>query len=315
MAQRTIKNLLSLSFLSAGLAFHVNSIPLSSLLHPLVPHLPQETLDDVIITSLATALTFGCSFVAFVLFFMFMDLSGRWEQYLLEKKNRKVTWKTYMPGLENFLFDFLFFLLPLNLLLFILHRDTLLSSPLPSTLNLAFLGKLTSLVGKLVIGYFVGKLWSYVAHYLLHKKAVYRYVHKLHHVPTTEMVASHAWFETIPEFFVMEMPNLLLGIFLFPVPWKVLLFYYVYHAFGAASDHSGFKVNWLIDAEFHYRHHKQQVVNFAEMESIDLFFGTHHSVLEKETGKKGFPTPSLPSSLSFPISLPSLPSFPSWLWE
>jgi len=239
--------------------------------------------------SITVSSCFSLSHLVIVAVIAANDLSGRWDQYAL-CKTRKVSLRTYLQGLQNFGLDFVLFFVPLNLAL-VRYLDV--ASVAWSWRDLPFW------IGKIAIGYACGKLWSYAVHYTLHVYPwLYRNVHKKHHVKVHEMVASHAWFDTVAEHLIMEVPNLFLPVLVAGrVHWAVLLCYFTFHGYSAAVDHSGFKINYFIDSEYHYYHHQYNLVNFAEMESIDLLFGTHHT--QKADRKK--PIDNQPSKAHEPV--------------
>ena len=48
--------------------------------------------------------------------------------------------------------------------------------------------------------YNIGELWVAAAHKLMHHPRVFKAVHKKHHCPVNELVASVAWLDTTAEF-------------------------------------------------------------------------------------------------------------------
>jgi len=84
----------------------------------------------------------------------------------------------------------------------------------------------------------------------------------------------------------MEIPSFAIAILLFPTHFVVHLLHFALHGYDGASNHSGFSApgffGYLFDGEYHYYHHCYLNVNYAEVEFLDLLFGTHHSQLIPE---------------------------------
>jgi hypothetical protein len=244
----------------------------------------ELSASNVFIASILS-ITFATAHLLTIAFIAFNDLSGNWKQYALSK-NRHVNISTYLAGVKNFLFDFLLIFIPINLAVVSL-LDVASAEWSWTSLPVA--------VCKIAFGYFCGKLWSFAVHYVMHKSAwLYKNIHKRHHTLVSEMAASHAWYDSLVEYLIMEVPNLLLPVFIARVHWLVLVPYFAYHGFSAAVDHSGFKVNFVIDGEYHFYHHSKLLVNYAEMETIDLLFGTHHSQSDRAKQKKEVSNPIAP---------------------
>jgi len=93
------------------------------------------------------------------------------------------------------------------------------------------------------------------------------------------MVAAAAWRDTMIEYLVMEIPGLFIPLLVAPTHLWVTWLYLMYHATTAAIDHSGFNVNWFIDATYHHYHHALLDCNYGEAEFLDRLFGTHNSKL------------------------------------
>ena len=208
------------------------------------------------------------------------DLSGQWDKYALIKNRAEGTGlKLYVRGLCKFVFDILFMLLPALTVVCRCRLDAVAAATRddPAWLSLA----------KQLAGYHLGELWVAGAHKAMHHPWIYARVHKRHHCPVPELVASVAWLDTAWEFCWGEIPALSMALMVLPTNpfWHGLFF--AYQGLASAADHAGFAFNdengadWLHQTffcgEFHYYHHLNPKVNFAEEEWIDHLFGTHHT--------------------------------------
>ena len=124
----------------------------------------------------------------------------------------------------------------------------------------------------------------------MHHPLIYASVHKRHHCPVPEVVASVAWLDTQWEFIMGEIPALSMALNVFPTNPVFHAAWFAYQGLASAADHAAFKftdeddggvIHWFhqqfLDGEFHYYHHLNPKVNFAEEEWIDYLFGTHHT--------------------------------------
>ena len=225
--------------------------------------------------ALVTSHTCTVSYIAW------RDLTGQWKKYSLIK-NRKPTVELYLNGYKKFLFDISLMLLPAMTVVCHFRFDAVMNATLDDPAWKGFL--------KQFIGYNIGELWVAGAHKIMHHPYIYAAVHKRHHCAIKELVASAAWLDTTTEFLVAEIPALLMALMILPTNpfWHHLFF--AYQGLGAASDHAGFSfddeedggiIHWIhqnfFDGEYHYLHHLNPSVNYAEEEWIDYLFGTHHT--------------------------------------
>lgn len=114
-------------------------------------------------------------------FVMHMDLSGKWAQYSLNR-NRLVSTEDYKVGMKSFAFDLVFLFLPFMTFCFWYRANEI--AYCPDSILLA--------LGKLALGYILGKFWAFAVHYVLHFPSLYRF-HRRHHRNPRSVVAAAAW--------------------------------------------------------------------------------------------------------------------------
>jgi sterol desaturase/sphingolipid hydroxylase (fatty acid hydroxylase superfamily) len=208
-----------------------------------------------------------------VLIIMYYDLSGRWSEYSINK-HRSVTLYDYWVGWRSFCVDLVLMFVPFMTACFTYSAKRINDSQ----------DDVMTAATKLVGGYVLGKLWAFVVHYALHFPWLYHF-HRKHHLNPRKIVASAAWQDSFVEYAVMELPSLAITVLLFPTHFPVLLLHFCWHGWDGACGHSGFSapgfLGLLFDGEYHYYHHCYLTVNYAEIEVLDKFFGTHHSQRKK----------------------------------
>ena len=226
------------------------------------------TLCSVLVAAHSAAVAYIC----------WRDLTGQWDRFAINER-RAPTLALYLRGWMKFVFDICCFLLPAMSLVSYLRYADVAHARAHDAWWYGFL--------KQFVGYSTGELWVAGVHKIMHHPLVYAAVHKKHHCQVRELVASGAWLDTTWEFLFAEIPALCMALFLFPTNPRWHCAFFAYQGFGAACDHAGFVFNdanggdWLhqnfFDGEFHYLHHLNPKVNFAEEEWIDFLFGTHHT--------------------------------------
>jgi hypothetical protein len=97
-----------------------------------------------------------------------------------------------------------------------------------------------------------------------------------------QLVAARAWEDSLVEYAVMELPSFAMTVFMFPTHLWVHLLHFCFHGYDGAAGHSGFGgvpgfLGYMFDGEYHYHHHSRLTVNYAELEFLDLWAGTHHT--------------------------------------
>jgi sterol desaturase/sphingolipid hydroxylase (fatty acid hydroxylase superfamily) len=198
------------------------------------------------------------------------DLSGEWDQYRIapdDPKNGRIS--KYLKALPSVIRD-LFISLPIIIFGYCyLNYQYLVSER--TNIEWAL-----ELLIKLPLAYTLGRIWAMWVHKVMHMFPVlYKNIHKEHHVPLRELCALSAWRDKFIEFLLMEIPGaFLLGPYLFKLHWFSHGLMLIYIGIGGAVDHSGFYVNYWMDSRYHYVHHKNPNVNFAELEFLDIACGT-----------------------------------------
>lgn len=120
------------------------------------------------------------------------------------------------------------------------------------------------------------QLWLAIVHAMLHHPRLYRFVHKMHHMPVSQMVATAAWYSSVAEFVAMELGSLLVPVWL-GMRWPAVAVIYAAIGVLGTVNHSGFTLGWAWDCGYHYTHHLHLRCNYAEWEWLDRLFGTYKS--------------------------------------
>lgn len=228
-------------------------------------------------SKLALGMGFTLTFVhsACCLLIAWLDLCGQWKEYAL-CKHRVPSWSQYVAGFRSFFEDmFLVFLPGVTAVLYATgNYKNIAECEDPFILSAL----------KTAAGYILGKFYAMAVHRILHFPRFY-WIHKKHHATPTTLAASCAWLDSFAEYLVMEMPAFVMQIYFFPTHYIFHLAFFVWHGWGAAGDHCGFSapgwLGWAFDGEYHYYHHTNVNVNYAEMEFMDKLFGTHSSQWKK----------------------------------
>jgi hypothetical protein len=207
-----------------------------------------------------------------------MDLSGRWDQYAINKK-RTVTWYDYWVGWRSFMADQILLFLPFMTFCFWFSHDKILNCH----------DNIYQSLLKLGTGYVIGKLWAFGAHYVLHFPMFYRF-HKKHHPDPRKLCASASWLDSFVEYALMELPSFGICVLFLPTHLVAHLCHFVFHGIDGAYNHSGFSfpgtIGSFFDSEYHYLHHSLLTANYAELEFLDLLFGTHNTQKNKKLSNR-----------------------------
>lgn len=122
------------------------------------------------------------------------------------------------------------------------------------------------------------------SHQMLHHKAIYPYIHKVHHQYVTTIAISTEYAHPVEYLFGNILPiaigPMILGkhIHLFTVACV-----YSLHLIESVEAHSGYQFSWsplrvlpfFTDEEYHDFHHSHNVGNYSEIWLWDTFFGTN----------------------------------------
>jgi hypothetical protein len=221
--------------------------------------------------ALKATVALALSHTACVAIIMYLDLSGRWKEYAMNP-NRTITARTYLDGLVSFSFDLGFLFFPFMTWCFWYRWEEITRSSDSLFMSLT----------KLALGYVLGKIWAYHLHVALHHPALYHF-HRRHHKNTKVMTAASAWEDSMVEYMIMELPSFGITVLLFPTHFVFHLVHFCWHGWDGACGHCGFKapgiLGYIFDGEYHYYHHAHLTVNYAEVEFLDVLFGTHHTQL------------------------------------
>jgi|GEM_PF-660471 len=125
--------------------------------------------------------------------------------------------------------------------------------------------------------------WFYWIHRLFHTKAMYRF-HARHHRSVTPTVWS-VHHETVLDS-VLHQLYFFLIVFVFPIPWQMLVVHKAYDQISGMLGHAGYehfasplaRAPWpLASTVFHDQHHSHFRVNYAHTFSLwDRLMGTLH---------------------------------------
>jgi len=241
-----------------------------------------------------------------VVYIGYHDLRGQWDKYSL--KAHKNTLQTYTSHSLSFLADMFLILFP-SLTLYGYFYDAPLWTPvvkddesiLHNTLRVVLI------VVSSCTNNVINRLWAAFAHWSMHASPMlYKHVHKKHHTHSAfppslppspplslavaairiltldvmnavaDLCAMSSWQDSYCEFFFMEVFGTFLFASLFnPLPIASHVLLAAYNGIGAAIDHSAFYIpGTLIDGRYHFDHHLLGTWNYAEMETIDWYFGT-----------------------------------------
>ena len=129
-------------------------------------------------------------------------------------------------------------------------------------------------------------LHFYVAHRFIHIRAVYKYVHSLHHRNADPEPFSGMSMHPVEHLYYFScafIPSLYIGLSPLIFCWN-----FVHLTFAPGAGHSGWEDHWQADT-YHYIHHAKFECNYGSPTSsfIDQFFGTFREKLGKAAEYKG----------------------------
>ena len=123
------------------------------------------------------------------------------------------------------------------------------------------------------------RAWQYFAHRLVHIRALYKYVHSLHHRNNDPEPFSGLCMHPIEHMYYLSCAALSLYVNVSPF---VLTFNLIHAVLAPAAGHSGFEDHWQSD-QFHHLHHQFFEVNYGNIGfPWDAWFGTQMTSLSKE---------------------------------
>lgn len=135
----------------------------------------------------------------------------------------------------------------------------------------------------LVISVLLYDAWFYWVHRLLHTRLMFRF-HALHHTSVSPTVWTNHH-ETLVESFLNQLYFFLI-VFVFPIPWQVLVVQKIYDQISGMLGHAGYehfasplgRSPWpLASTVFHDQHHGYFRFNYAHTFSFwDRMMGTLH---------------------------------------
>lgn len=136
-----------------------------------------------------------------------------------------------------------------------------------------FLGDLA----RTFLAYFIFRCWSFTVHVIMHKAPGLIKYHKQHHLPMSEMTCVSTFTDSMVEFLFMELFAEIAGICLVGgLPLFNVILLGMYNVVNGAIDHSGFCLDEIwFNSVYHYVHHAEPTVNFAELTYIDIAYGTY----------------------------------------
>jgi len=126
----------------------------------------------------------------------------------------------------------------------------------------------------------------YFAHRFIHIRAVYKYVHSVHHRNTDPEPFSGLCMHPFEH--LLYFSNALLPTLLLPVSPFVYTWLFTHLGLAPAAGHSGFEDHWQAD-QYHYIHHAKFECNYGSPQSawIDQFFGTFREKLGSSGDYRG----------------------------
>jgi len=218
-------------------------------------------------------------------FIAYYDLSGKWENFSLKKtKNTAITYLQHVPSA---ILNWFLILLPCLYMFSIYHYKIVFGDFLPVG---SFFDRILHLVYMLsiaLINNILNRVIAWAVHWALHRRSLYPLIHKRHHTPLADQVATAAWQDNAFEFLFMEVFGMFIGApMLFPQHYIFTLVTALCNGVMQATDHSAFYVpGTIVDGRYHFSHHVMLNHSFAEMEMVDRFFGTYRELPFKNNTK------------------------------
>lgn len=235
----------------------------------------SDELGESFISALGIATSFFVSFSLCTGIVMYFDLSGKWDDYAMQKDKRHVTFMDYRRGYVGLLPKFLLLFVPSMTIICYLRHEELHHCSDQWILSLV----------KLCIGNSLGIIWAGVVHYILHHPKLYKY-HKAHHHSSAHHMTATAYGEvSFVEYCILDIPLFAMSLFFFPTHYRLYLLHFAWHGWDEASAHCAFNppgiLSYFFDGDFHFHHHQNPNVNYSEFGLLDKLMGTHHTQIGK----------------------------------
>jgi sterol desaturase/sphingolipid hydroxylase (fatty acid hydroxylase superfamily) len=129
-------------------------------------------------------------------------------------------------------------------------------------------------------------LHFYIAHRLIHVRAVYRYVHSLHHRNTDPEPFSGMTMHPVEHLYYFS--NALVPSLFLPLSPLIFMWNFLHLTLAPGAGHSGWEDHWQAD-QYHFIHHAKFECNYGSPSSawIDQYFGTFREKLGDSAHYKG----------------------------
>eukprot|EP00300_Choanocystis_sp_HF-7_P012229 c17800_g2_i1.p1 GENE.c17800_g2_i1~~c17800_g2_i1.p1 ORF type:complete len:432 (-),score=65.23 c17800_g2_i1:612-1907(-) len=140
---------------------------------------------------------------------------------------------------------------------------------------------------RMILGALLVPLWRdthfYFAHRFLHIRALYKFVHSLHHRNTDIEPFAGLCMHPIEHLYYFSCvgPSLYLFLSPFHMLWNGL-----HLVLSPAASHSGWEDHWHSD-QFHYLHHQKFECNYGTQAPLDKLFGTYRDKLGESKTYQG----------------------------
>lgn len=128
----------------------------------------------------------------------------------------------------------------------------------------------TSLCIEMVLCYLVFEILEYFIHQGLHLPFIYSWIHKRHHQSYATMSITGFYMHPLDVICQLVLPTFI-PVFLIPTCIETIVCFFAIAYFFVHTGHSGYKVTYFFNGEYHYVHHRQINKHYA---AIEPFFIT-----------------------------------------